>query len=81
MTSEKISRAETEIATVLQRLEQETGEIVDAVCVYDVDVSSCGDARRKMLRTVYISTHRVPGNCWGQSFPEKEAEREFVTRK
>jgi len=49
-----IARAEADIQARLQALETELGTEVSALCLYDRDITSIGDRRRQLLRSVSI---------------------------
>jgi hypothetical protein len=59
-----ISKAEFEIAKILERLERDTDSVVDAVTFEDIEVTRIDDNRRRFARRAVIETHRLPGHDW-----------------
>jgi len=66
-TSVLLCQAEREIATILQRLETETGSVVNAIEVVDIEVTNFSSTRDEWERRVLVELKRPPGTRWGQA--------------
>lgn len=62
-----ISTAERQIAVILSQLERETGSVVRAIEVTDIEVTKIDSVRREMERRISIDLERLPGTHWGQA--------------
>ena len=59
-----LHEAEQAIAAVLRQLEVDCDCLVDSIVISDIDVTQMEDDRTKLLRTVAVVTHRLPGRRW-----------------
>lgn len=66
-TDKLISAAEKEIAKVLEKLETDTGMILDQIEVKDIEITTYGDDRPQWLRRVALQMKRLPGTRWSQA--------------
>jgi len=67
MNENAISKAEKDIATILQQLEKETESVVSYVELNDVDVTTMTSRRTELERHVRVEMKRLPGTKWGQT--------------
>ena len=56
--------ATSRINAVLAELEAATQQVVESISVESLDVTSYGDRRRQVLRTVRIDLKPIPGSQW-----------------
>lgn len=61
----KLQSAEASIAEVLRSLEQETGQLVEAIGLETLDVTLLGDPNPRHQMQVQIHLKRLPGHGWG----------------
>lgn len=64
-TGKLISTAEKEIAGILARLESDTGMVLENIELRDIEVTTFGDFRQELLRSVTLEMKRLPGTRWG----------------
>jgi hypothetical protein len=60
-----IKDAEKQISDILQKLELDTGMVLDSICVNDIDVTLVSDNRQQLQRSIRIDMKRLPGTKWG----------------
>lgn len=59
-----VVEAEKKIARVLAELETNTGMVVDYLELNDIDVTTVGDDRPQLIRSLNIKMKRLPGTKW-----------------
>lgn len=62
--SNEITKAEKEISAILMRLEQETGQIVEAIELIDLDVTNINHENQQLFRRASVTLKRLPGTQW-----------------
>lgn len=60
----KVIQAQNDIARILKTLEEDTGMIVDGLCVDCIEVTAIEDDRQRFMNHVFITMRRLPGNDW-----------------
>lgn len=59
-----ISKANSEIAAILKRLEESTGCVVDSVEIVRQEVTTLADFQENYLCYVCVHVRRLPGQQW-----------------
>ena len=64
-----ISKAELEIAKILEEVERETGSVVESVFLDDIEVTTIESTRQELARRVRLEVKRLPGTNWHTGQP------------
>lgn len=59
-----IDTAENEINGILRELEIDTGSVVESISMNDIDITSLGDDRQVLGRSVKVVLRPLPGSKW-----------------
>jgi hypothetical protein len=59
-----ICEAERQINCVLEQLERDTGQMVEALSLRDVDITTIADDGTQLLRSAAVVLKRLPGSRW-----------------
>lgn len=63
-SNELITTAEKEITKILEKLEIDTGMVIDRLTIDDITGSQIGDERPRLYRRLMIGMMRLPGTKW-----------------
>jgi hypothetical protein len=61
---DKVEQAQRQIAQILASLERETGQLVEELSIYSIDVSTCVSTAQQFLRSVRVELKPIPGSTW-----------------
>lgn len=60
-------KAEAAIAEALKAFELDTGAVVRAVQIRDIDITRMEEKTKRVVRDVFIEAEHLPGTSWNQA--------------
>ena len=64
MTHDPVQQAQNEIAAILKRVEEETGQVVKSIELEEIEVTALGEPKRRNIAQIKIGLYRFPARDW-----------------